>query len=146
MLLTQQSIISLMTVHIHTIHYGNLALSPRLPSHCRSQYSLYQCILILVTPPILVVAHELYIHPPSLSPISPITNSEALSYANSSPFSSTFNTTLFYRPTSPSIDPFLDEFRIFLHTISPNTIILGDLNFPNLPSLVLSPPGTPHPY
>ena len=61
-------------------------------------------------------------------------HSEALSCAISSPFSRTFNTTLFYRPPSPSIDPFLDEFRLFLHTISPNTIILGDFNFPNPPS------------
>ena len=52
-------------------------------------------------------------------------HSEALSCAISSPFSRAFNT-LFYRPPSPSIDPFLDEFRLFLHTISPNTIILGD--------------------
>ena len=61
-------------------------------------------------------------------------HSEALSCAISSPFSRTFNITLFYRPPSPSIDPFLDEFRLFLHTIFPNTIILGDFNFPNPPS------------
>ena len=61
-------------------------------------------------------------------------HSEVLSFAISSPFSRTFNTTLFYRPPSPSIDPFLDEFRLFLQTISPNTIILGDFNFPNPPS------------
>ena len=59
-------------------------------------------------------------------------HSEALSYAISSPLSRTVNTTLFYRP--PSIDPFLDEFRLFLHTISPNTIKLGDFNFPGPPS------------
>ena len=64
-----------------------------------------------------------------------ISHSEALSCAISSPFSRTFNTTLFYRPPSPSIDPFLDEFRLFLHTISPNTIILGDINFPNPPTI-----------
>ena len=62
-------------------------------------------------------------------------DSEAISCAISSPFSRAFNTTLFYRPPSPSIDPFLDEFRLFLHTISPNTIILGDFNFPNPPSI-----------
>ena len=62
-------------------------------------------------------------------------HSEALSCAISSPFSRTFNTTLFYRPPSPSIDPFLDEFHLFLHIISPNTIILGDFNFPNPPSI-----------
>ena len=58
-------------------------------------------------------------------------HSETLSCAISLPFSRTFNTTLFYRHPSLSIDPFLDEFRLFLHTISPNTIILGDFNFPN---------------
>ena len=63
-----------------------------------------------------------------------ISHSEALSCAISSPFSRTFKTTLFYRPLSPSIDPFLDEFRLFLNTISPNTIILGDFNFPDPPS------------
>ena len=61
-------------------------------------------------------------------------HSEALSYAIISPFSRTFNTTLFYRSPSPSIDSFLDEFRLFLHTISPNNIILGAFNFPNPPS------------
>ena len=66
--------------------------------------------------------------------ISLVLPSEALSCVISSPFSRTFNTTLFYRPPSPSIDPFLDEFRLFLHTISPNTIILGDFNFPDPPS------------
>ena len=40
-------------------------------------------------------------------------HSEALSCAISSPFSRTFNTTLFYRPPSPSIDTFLDEFRLY---------------------------------
>ena len=61
-------------------------------------------------------------------------HSEALSCAISSPLSHTFNTTLFYRPSSPSFDPFLDEFRLFLHTISPNIIILGYFNIPNPPS------------
>ena len=60
-------------------------------------------------------------------------HSEALSCAISSPFSRTFNISLFYRPPSPSINLFLDEFRLFLHSISPTTIILGDFNIPNPP-------------
>ena len=60
-------------------------------------------------------------------------HSEALSCAISSPFSRTFNISLFYRPPSPSINLFLDEFRLFLHSISPTTIIQGDFNIPNPP-------------
>ena len=60
-------------------------------------------------------------------------HSEALRCAISSPFSRTFNTTLSYRPPSSSIDACIDEFHLFLHTISLN-IILGDINFPDPPS------------
>ena len=60
-------------------------------------------------------------------------NSEALSYAISLPFSRTFNISLFYRPTSPNINLFHDEFSLFLPTIISDTIILGDFNIPNPP-------------
>ena len=62
-------------------------------------------------------------------------NSEALSYTTSSPFSRTFNISLFYRPTSPNINLFLDEFNLFLPTITSNTFILGDFNIPNPPMI-----------
>ena len=114
-----------------------MALSPRLPSHRRSQYPPYQFIHNPRNSP-----HPgggtgiLHTSTLTLSNISYHSFSHYLSCAISSPFSRTFNTTLLYRPPSPSIDPFLDEFRLFLHTISPNTIILGDFNFPNPPSIL----------
>ena len=58
-------------------------------------------------------------------------HSEALSCPISSPFSRTFNISLFYHPISPNINSFLDEFSLFLLTITSNTIILGDFNIPN---------------
>ena len=64
-------------------------------------------------------------------------HSEALSCAISSPFSRTFNISLFYRPTSPTINSFLDEFSVFLPTITSNTIILGDFKISN-PPMILS--------
>ena len=57
-------------------------------------------------------------------------HSEALSCAISSHFSHTYNISLFYRHTSPNINLFLDEFSLFLPTITSNTIILGDFNIP----------------
>ena len=62
-------------------------------------------------------------------------HSEALSCVISSPFSRTFNISLFYRPTSPTINSFLDEFSLFRPTITSNTIILGDFNIPNPPMI-----------
>ena len=62
-------------------------------------------------------------------------HSEALSCAFSSPFSRIFNMSLFYRPTSPIINSFLDEFSLFLPTITSNTIILGDFNIINPPMI-----------
>ena len=124
------SVISLMTdLDFNILHHRNLAISYHIAA--------------LYTPPYC------FIHNPRDSPhpgggtgiiykssltISNISyhsfsHSESLNCAISSPFSRTFNTTLFYRPPSPSIDP-------FLHTISPNTIILGDFNFTNPPSIL----------
>ena len=62
-------------------------------------------------------------------------HSEALSCIINSPFSRTFNIFLFYRPTSPTINSFLDEFSQFLPTITPNTIILGNFDIPNRPMI-----------
>ena len=62
-------------------------------------------------------------------------HSESLSCAISSPFSRTFNISLIYRLTSPNINLFLDEFSLFLPTITSNTIILGDFNIPNPPMI-----------
>ena len=63
----------------------------------------------------------------------PFSHSQALSCAISSPLSRTFNISLFYRPTSPNINLFLDEYRLLLPTTTSNTIILGDFNIPNPP-------------
>ena len=57
-------------------------------------------------------------------------HSEALSCAISSPFSRTFNISLFYHPTSLYINLFIDEFSLFLPTITSNTIILGESTYP----------------
>ena len=62
------------------------------------------------------------------TPVTP--QSEALSCAISSPFSHTFNISLFYLTTSPNINSFLDKFSLFIPTITSNTIILGDFNIP----------------
>ena len=62
-------------------------------------------------------------------------HSEALSCAISSPFSRTFNIFLFYRPTSPTINSFLDELSLFKPTITSNIIILSDFNIPNPPMI-----------
>ena len=62
-------------------------------------------------------------------------HSEALICAISSPFSRTFNISLFYCPTSPNINLILYEFSLFLPTITSNIIILGDFNIPNPPMI-----------
>ena len=75
----------------------------------------------------------MYISSLTISNISyhSFSHSEALS----SPYSRTFNISLFYRPTSPNINLFLDGFSLFLHTITSNTTILGDFNIPNPPMI-----------
>ena len=64
-------------------------------------------------------------------------NSEALSCPISSPVSRTFNIFLLYRPTSPNINLFLDEFSLCIPTITSNTIIIGDSNIP-IPLMIRS--------
>ena len=53
----------------------------------------------------------------------------------SSPYARTFNVSLFYRPPSNTILPFLEELALFLPSISNNTILLGDFNIPTLPQV-----------
>ena len=51
-------------------------------------------------------------------------HSEALSCAISSPFFRTFNISIFYRPTSPTINSLVGECSLFIPTITSNTIYL----------------------